>query len=325
MTDTVQCVLCPHACVIRPGERGTCKVRLNRSGELVSLVYGKPVAVSVDPVEKKPLFHFLPGSASFSIACVGCNLGCLGCQNWEISQAAPEDVPPYDMPPREVVEEASRAGCRSISYTYTEPVVWFEYVADTAALAREAGLANILVTAGYINEGPLRELAAVMDAANLDVKGATDSFYRTMCRGTLAPVLRSLEVLLEEGVWLEVTNLVIPGWNDTSRDFEALVGELASRAGSSTPLHFSRFFPMYRLLDVPPTPLATLQTARDIARDAGFEHVYTGNVAARDGATTFCPSCGDALIVRSGYTVESNVLVDGACPSCGTAIPGRWR
>jgi len=324
MSSRVQCLLCPHACVMADGERGTCRVRLNRGGELVSLVYGLPAAVHVDPVEKKPLFHFRPGSPTFSIASVGCNLGCLYCQNWDISQADPEDVPPLDMPPEAVVEEALAAGCTSISYTYTEPVVWYEYMYDTAVLAREAGLANILVTAGYICEGPLRELIPVLDAANVDLKGITDSFYRGMCSGTLAPVLRCLEIMKDEGLWLEVTNLIVPGWNDSTDDLRSLVDDLASRLGPSVPLHFSRFFPMYRLTDLAPTPVETLQAARVEAQSAGLDFVYVGNVQVEGGSTTVCPGCGRELVARTGYTVTRLDIVDGCCPSCGAAIPGRW-
>jgi pyruvate formate lyase activating enzyme len=321
----VQCLLCPFGCILGPGERGVCRVRLNLAGELVSLVYGLPVAVHVDPVEKKPLFHFRPGTPTFSIASVGCNLGCLYCQNWEISQARPEDVPPVDLPPAEVVSSALEAGCSSISYTYTEPVVWFEYMLDTARAAREAGLANILVTAGYINEGPLRELAPFIDAANVDLKGITDSFYSRMCSGTLAPVLRTLQVLAETQVWLEVTNLVVPGWNDSDDDITALCDAFASLLGPDVPLHFSRFFPMYRLVDLAPTPTGTLERAKQIAGEAGLKYVYVGNAVTPGGQTTFCPSCGAALVVRHGYSVESMMLEDGACPECSAGIPGVWR
>jgi pyruvate formate lyase activating enzyme len=322
--DRVQCLLCPFGCVLEPGERGTCRVRLNLDGQLVSLVYGLPVAAHVDPVEKKPLFHFRPGSSTFSIACVGCNLGCLCCQNWEISQACPEDVPPFEMQPADVVEQAIEAGCDSISYTYTEPIVWYEYMLDTAKAAREAGLANILVTAGYINEGPLRELAPFIDAANVDLKGITDSFYRRMCSGTLAPVLKTLQVMAETGVWLEVTNLVIPDRNDSDEDITALCETFSGLLGPDVPLHFSRFFPMYRLLDLPPTPVSTLEKARQIAMGAGLEFVYVGNASTPGGEDTVCPGCGERLVVRHGFTVESMRIESGACPACSARIPGVW-
>jgi len=323
-TDKVQCLLCPFSCVLAPGERGTCRIRLNHGGELVSLVYGLPVAVHVDPVEKKPLFHFKPGSSTFSIACVGCNLGCRYCQNWEISQASPEDVPPVQLPPDEVVRAALDAGCSSVSYTYSEPVVWYEYMLDTARAAREAGLSNILVTAGYINEGPLRELAPYIDAANVDLKGSTDSFYRRMCFATIAPVLRCLQVLSETGVWLEVTNLIVPGWNDSEDDISSLCSTFTGLLGTSVPLHFSRFFPMYRLVDLAPTPVDTLVRARQAARDAGIDFVYVGNATTEGGETTTCPVCGAELVVRHGFSVETMRVSDGKCPDCSTPIPGVW-
>jgi pyruvate formate lyase activating enzyme len=323
--DRVQCLLCPFGCILKPGERGTCRVRLNLDGELVSLVYGLPVAVHVDPVEKKPLFHFRPGSPTFSIACVGCNLGCLYCQNWEISQARPEEVPPVEMQPGEVVASAIEAGCTSISYTYTEPIVWYEYMLDTAKAAREAGLANILITAGYINEGPLRELAPYIDAANVDLKGITDSFYARMCSGTLAPVLRTLEVLSELGVWLEVTNLVIPDWNDSEDDISSLCSRFFELLGGDVPLHFSRFFPMYRLVDLPPTPVSTLERARLAAGEAGLRYVYVGNATTSGGETTTCPDCGEELVVRHGFSVETMRIESGACPCCSARIPGVWN
>ncbi len=322
--DRVQCLLCPHLCGMDPGERGTCGVRMNLSGELVSLVYGLPVAANADPIEKKPLFHFRPGSKSFSIACAGCNLGCLGCQNWEISQALPEDIPPLTMPPAQVVESALDQGCSSISYTYTEPLMAFEYVLDTASAAREAGLANVLVSAGYANEGPLRELAPLLDAANIDLKGATDSFYRRMCFATLQPVVRCLEILHECGVWLEVTNLVVPGWNDTEEDISALVTLFKGAVGRDVPLHFSRFFPMYRLADLAPTPASTIAMARETALSAGVSFVYAGNLSLQGGSDTICPHCGAVLVTRHGYTVT----IDRAapeCPECSGAVPGVWN
>ena len=324
MSGRVQCLLCPHTCELEEGERGSCRVRMNLDGELVSLVYGRPVAVHVDPVEKKPVYHYLPGTRTFSIATAGCNLGCEFCQNWEISQAAPEDVPPYRMEPEEVVSRAGEAGCSSIAYTYTEPIVFYEYVEDTSALAREEGLGNIMVTAGYINEGPLRELAPLIDAANVDLKSVRDGYYRSVCHGTVGPVLNTLEVLAEMGVWLEVTNLVVPGLNDSEDDLADLCGWIADHLGPNVPLHFSRFFPTYRMADRPPTPLETLERAGEIAAEAGLRYSYVGNVVTREGDDTFCPECGRAAVRREGFRVADMKVEDGRCAYCGAEIAGVW-
>lgn len=325
MSNRVQCVLCPHLCTLAPGERGRCSVRLNVDGELVSLVYGRPVAVHVDPVEKKPLFHFLPGIDVFSIATAGCNLRCEFCQNWEISQAAPEDVTPYDLPPEAVVEQAIVYNCEAIAYTYTEPVVFFEYTRDTAKLAKEAGLKNILVTAGYINQGPLTELAEYIDAANVDLKSMKDSYYRDICGGTLQPVLDTITTLKELGTWVEVTNLIVPTLNDDSRELDELARWILENTGADTPLHFSRFFPMYRLTDLAPTPVSTLQSARERALEIGLHHVYVGNAVTEEGMITTCPECGEVLIRRQGYLIEENRIENGKCFSCSAPVAGVWN
>ncbi|MFO7950274.1 MAG: AmmeMemoRadiSam system radical SAM enzyme [Candidatus Fermentibacteraceae bacterium] len=325
MSGSVQCLLCPHTCRLEEGQRGTCRVRMNLDGELVSLVYGRPVAAHVDPVEKKPVYHYLPGTKTFSIATAGCNLGCEFCQNWEISQAAPEDVPPYRMEPGEVVSRAEETGCSSVAYTYTEPIVFYEYVEDTARLAREAGMGNIMVTAGYINEGPLRELAPLIDAVNVDLKSIRDDYYRTVCHGTVGPVLNTLEVLREMGVWLEVTNLVVPGLNDSEEDLEELCSWIADNLGPDVPLHFSRFFPTYRMTDRPPTPLQTLERAGEIASGAGLRYVYVGNVVTSRGDDTFCPECGRAVVRRDRFRIVENGIEDRRCAECGREIPGVWQ
>ena len=325
MSGSVQCLLCPHTCRLEEGQRGTCRVRMNLDGELVSLVYGRPVAAHVDPVEKKPVYHYLPGTRTFSIATAGCNLGCEFCQNWEISQAAPEDVPPYRMEPEEVVSRAEETGCSSVAYTYTEPIVFYEYVEDTARLAREAGMGNIMVTAGYINEGPLRELAPLIDAANVDLKSIRDDYYRSVCHGTLGPVLNTLQVLREMGVWLEATNLVVPGLNDSEDDLEGLCSWVAENLGQDVPLHFSRFFPTYRMTDRPPTPLETLERAGEIASGAGLLYVYVGNVVTSRGDDTFCPECGRAVVRRDRFRIVENGIEDGRCAECGREIPGVWQ
>ncbi len=325
MSNSVQCVLCPHLCTLAPGERGRCSVRLNLGGELISLVYGRPVAVNIDPVEKKPLFHFMPGTDVFSIATVGCNLKCEFCQNWEISQALPEDVTSYDMPPEAVIENALAYGCEAIAYTYTEPVVYFEYTRDCARLAREAGIMNILVTAGYINRGPLSELAEYIDAANVDLKSMSDAYYRNICGGTLQPVLDTIIHLKESGTWVEITNLIVPTLNDDPDEVDALARWVLDNTGEDTPLHFSRFFPMYRLTNLPPTPLDTLQGARERAKAIGINYVYVGNAVTPEGMQTKCPECSETLIGRHGYMITENNILNGNCGNCSAPIAGVWN
>jgi pyruvate formate lyase activating enzyme len=320
----LQCTLCPHECVLGEYEVGLCRVRIHRDGKLFSLVYGKPCAVHLDPIEKKPLFHLLPGTKAYSIAAPGCNLSCKFCQNWEISQARPEETRSTELPPDQVVEQALRTGCRSIAYTYTEPTVFYEYMLDTARIARARGVANVWVTAGYINPEPLRELATVMDAANIDIKSFRDDYYRKICGARLQPVLDAVALAVKLGVLVELTYLVVPSLNDGMDEIGELCSWVKATLGPEVPLHFSRFFPMYRLEKMPPTPAATLERAHDVARTAGLHHVYTGNVGRGERATTFCPACGLDLVVRAGYTVLENRVRDGRCPACGRAIFGRW-
>jgi len=321
---TIRCELCPEECVLENYQVGACRVRINRDDRLFSLVYGKPCAVHVDPIEKKPIFHMLPGSAAFSLATAGCNLKCRFCQNWEISQVPPEETRNSDLPPEEVVELALRKGCRSIAYTYSEPVVFFEYMLDTAKIARRRGLRNIWVTGAYINPDPLRELAPWIDAANIDLKGFTDDYYRKVCGGRLRPVLDAIELSVELGVMVEITNLIVPTLNDDP----GLIGEMCAWIGRSlgpdVPLHFSRFHPQYRLQKLPPTPLDTMWKAHDIARESGLHYVYTGNVPYDERSNTFCPTCRRRLITRVGFFVTQNHIREGSCPFCGTSIAGIW-
>jgi pyruvate formate lyase activating enzyme len=289
------------------------------------VTYGHPCSVHVDPVEKKPLFHFRPGSGILSIATVGCNLHCLNCQNWEISQLNPEQSRSYLMPPAEVVEQAKKHQCPSIAYTYTDPIVFYEYTLDTCRAAHENGLKNVLVTAGYINPGPLKQLCRYVDAANIDLKAFSDDFYRKICDATLRPVLDTLVTAKASGVFVEMTNLVIPGLNDSDEMLTDLCGWIAKYMGVDTPLHFSRFHPRYRMKNRPSTPASTLLRAREIARAAGLHHVYIGNILAADGGTTFCPGCGTKLIERRGYHITHDILQAGACPQCQTAINGVWN
>ncbi|NTV29617.1 MAG: AmmeMemoRadiSam system radical SAM enzyme [Candidatus Omnitrophica bacterium] len=321
----VECLLCPRHCRIPEGGRGDCRVRANVDGKLFSLVYGKPCAVHVDPIEKKPFFHVLPTSTSFSIATAGCNLHCKGCQNWTISQRPPEETDNLDLPPEAVVREALRAGCRSIAYTYSDPVIFYEYTFDTSVLARQAGLLNLLHTAGYIEKAPLADLCPELHAANVDIKGMTDDFYHRMSRGTLQPVLDCVLALKKAGIWVEITNLVVPTWNDRDEDIRALARWVRTYAGKDVPVHFSRFWPMHELTNLPPTPEDTLARARKIAMAEGLQYVYIGNIQSGNGNNTYCPDDGQLLIARDGYEVTENHLVDGKCERCGTAIPGIWK
>jgi len=325
MAAVVECTLCPTRCVLENYQRGDCRVRINVEGRLKTLVYGKPCAVHVDPMEKKPLFHFFPGSAIYSIATAGCNLHCKYCQNWAISQAPPEDTRNVDLDPEKTVAEAVAAGCESIAYTYSEPVVFFEYTIDTCRLAREKGLRNVLVTAGYIEEEPLRELCEVTDAANVDLKAITDDFYREVCGGRVEPVQRTLRIMRETGVWLEITNLIVPTLNDSSEMIRELIDWILEDLGPDVPLHFSRFAPMYQLANLPPTPENTLTDARSTAISAGVHFSYVGNVPGHEGNNTYCPACGRLLVGRFGFLVTDYDIVDGKCAGCGEPIAGAWE
>ena len=296
---------------------------MNRDGKLYSLVYGKPCAVHVDPIEKKPFFHFLPGTTAFSIATAGCVLSCKFCQNWQISQARPEDTDTYDMPPGVVVTNAIDYKCRSIAYTYTEPTAFYEYMYDTAAMARDRKVRNAVHSCGYINEKPLRKLSKYLDAADVDLKAFTEDFYQRICNGSLKPVLNSLRVLKEQGVWLEITNLIIPTLNDDMKKIGEMSRWIVNNLGRDVPLHFSRFIPHYKLSDLPPTPVDTLSEARRTAMDAGLRFVYIGNIR-HDGENTFCPRCRKMLIERKVYTVVQNNIVSGKCKFCNTTVPGVW-
>jgi pyruvate formate lyase activating enzyme len=323
--QSVQCEICPRRCIIAPGQSGDCRVRANIDGRLVLLTYGHPCSVHVDPVEKKPLFHFLPGTGIFSIATVGCNLHCLNCQNWEISQENPENVKAAALPPNQIPLEARRYGCKSVAYTYTDPIIFYEYVLDTSRAAHEAGLRNVLVTAGYINREPLERLCDVTDAANIDLKAMSDAFYRDVCGATLKPVLDALVTSKSRGVWIEVTNLLIPTLNDSDNDITKLARWVAANMGRETPIHFSRFHPEYKMRNLPATPTNTLERARSIAQAEGLDHVYIGNILSEDGENTRCPKCGKLLIERRRFSIVRNDLKSGACPTCGTPIPGFWE
>ena len=323
----VQCELCPKLCVIQSGQSGECRVRINIDGVLRTVVYGYPCTTNIDPVEKKPLFHFLPGSRILSIATVGCNLHCKNCQNWEISQANPEDetIPASFCPPERLVALSKEYRCPSLAYTYTDPIVYYEYTYDTAKLARETGIRNVLVTAGYINEPPWKKLLEYTDATNIDLKGITEDFYREVCSATLKPVQTALILTRAAGVHLEVTNLIIPTLNDKPEEIRELSRWVRANLGADTPLHFSGFYPRYQMRNLPPTPLKTLEMARQIALSEGLNYVYIGNVASKEGQNTYCPGCKKLLIERSGYTILQNRLKGGLCPDCGREIYGVWK
>lgn len=327
--NRVQCHLCAHECRIDDGRLGVCQVRRNEGGTLHTLVYGQAISQAVDPIEKKPLFHFYPGSLSYSIATVGCNLRCTFCQNADISQA-PRDrgvIPETNVPPEAVVRGAQRYGCLSLAYTYTEPTIYFEYAHDISRLAAEAGIANVYVTNGYMTSGMLALVTEptgprLMDAANVDLKAFRDAFYRRECGARLQPVLDSLVYMKRHGVWLEVTTLIIPGRNDSDEELRDIARFIATELGADTPWHVSRFHPTYRLTDAPPTPAATTRRARGIGLEEGLLYVYEGNVPLSDGEDTRCPTCGRTAIQRRGFSVIRNDASGGACRHCGGAIHG---
>jgi pyruvate formate lyase activating enzyme len=329
-TGAVRCNLCAHRCLIREGRKGICLVRENVDGELHTLVYGRVISAHVDPVEKKPLFHFYPGSGAFSIATVGCNQRCHWCQNWQISQAVREEHILYGgeaATPAELVAAARRSGCRSIAYTYTEPTVFFEYAYDTAQLAHEAGIANVFVTNGYMTAEALETIRATLDAANVDLKAFRDETYRKLIGARLQPVLDSLVRIKEAGVWLEVTTLVITDLNDSDDELRQIATFMHDELGPDTPWHVSRYHPAYKY-NAPPTPLKRLARAWEIGKEVGLRYVFVGNVPGHmlpqglEGENTYCHNCGAPLITRWGYSIRRNRVHDGACPDCGTLVAG---
>jgi len=345
----VQCKICPNNCILEPGDRSHCRNRINRNGTLYTLAYANPCSMHIDPVEKKPLYHFHPGSRSFSLATAGCVLRCLNCQNWEISQKKPEetkdargpefrlgpanantfyggDIARISLFPDDLAALAKTAGCLSISYTYSEPIAYYEYTEDSCKSARALGVKNILVTGGSIEEPPLRDLARNVDAAHVDLKGFDDAIYRKLNSGKLQTILNTITTLKKLGVWIEIINLIVPTYTDDLAAIRRMCDWLAANAGADTPLHFSRFHPQHKLTHLPPTPVETLLRARDIARAAGLRYVYVGNVAGvRDIATTFCPGCKQPVIERDIFAVTVNKLADGKCPACQTKIAGVWN
>ena len=319
----VDCFLCAHRCQVAAGKFGVCGVRENREGKLVTRVYGEVIAAHIDPIEKKPLYHFLPGTTSFSIATIGCNFRCPFCQNWQISQAGKKDKGfggGQPLSPEEIVRAARTRGCRSISYTYTEPTIFFEYAYDTSKLAREAGLANVFVTNGYMTAEALRLIQPYLDAANVDLKAFQEETYKKVCGARLGPVLDSIRLMRELGIWVEVTTLVVPGMNDGNEELAAIARFIAS-VSPEIPWHISRFHPDYKYTQTPATPIERLRKAAALAREAGLKFIYIGNVWG-ESEVTICPQCGKDLIRRSGFSVEENKIKGGKCSFCGSPIAG---
>lgn len=323
--NKVQCQLCPRKCLLKNGQTGYCRVRQNYNGTLKTLVYGQVCALNADPVEKKPLYHFLPGTKTLSLATVGCSMRCLFCQNWNISQAEPGAVETSFIGPGDMVRTALEEKCLSISYTYSEPAVFYEYMYDIAGEARKRNVRNILITSGHINPEPLRALCPLLDAANLDLKGFSDSVYLKMAKTKLSPILDALKIIKKNGVWLEVGYLLIPSVNDNPREIKAMADWIVQNLGRDVPLHFLRFFPQHKLSHLPPTPLSTMESAYKIAKSAGINYVYLGNVPGHKANNTYCPKCGRMIIERKGYFTTRLNIKNGRCKYCNNAIPGVWK
>ena len=320
----VQCLLCAQTCVIKPGERGKCRARMNVNGELRSLVYGHPSTIHIDPIEKKPFYHFLPGSDAYSFATAGCPLHCKFCQNWQISQSRPEDFDARFVTPGEMVDSATERRSPIIAFTYNEPTVFTEYLADTAALAKKHKLRCVMVSCGFMNSEPLKEMCSLLDAIKIDLKGYSEDFYHNVCSAELKPVLNSIRQIAKSGIHLEIVNLVVPTLNDSDKMMNGLVDWVAGEIGPDVPIHFTRFHPDYQLLHLPPTPVATLEKLRNLAMNKGLHYVYVGNVPNHPGNHTYCPQCGKAIIQRNSFFITEMNMERGKCGFCGRAIAGVW-
>jgi len=322
--ENVQCALCPRECVIKKNSYGFCNARKNIDGKLYSAVYSNPCAVHIDPIEKKPLYHFMPGEKALSIGTIGCNLECKHCQNWTMSRAKPEGIVTQKISPEEIIEIAVEKGCGIISYTYNEPTVFFEYMLDCAKIAKKKGLKNTIVSNGFINEEPLKELCKYIDGANVDLKSFNNKFYKDICSAWLEPVLESLKILKQKNVWLEITNLIIPTLNDNIKEIGKMCIWIKENLGADVPLHFTGFYPCYKLLDIPKTSPEILKKARKIALKTGIKHSYVGNVFAAEENNTYCPKCGKLLIERSVFSIIKNNIKNSKC-SCGEQIAGVFE
>lgn len=318
------CLLCPNNCIVKSGETALCRNRVNINGRLFSTAYGNPCAVHLDPIAKLPLYHFLPSSDSLSLGLAGCNLSCLNCQNWSFSQEMPTETRNYTYMPDEAVKEAIKHECKSIAFTYSEPTTYIEYVYDTAILARESFLKTVIKSSGYVNEEPLRKLSKVIDAANVDLKSFSNKIYKKLNAGKLDPVLKSLLVLKEEGIWLEITNLIIPSWTDDLDMIKKMCNWLLENGFEHNPLHFSRFYPDYKLTKLPSTPLNSLLSAAETAKNEGLLHVYIDSIPGIEESDTRCPGCDKKLVKRRGYQIIRNEITDSQCSYCGTEIHGIW-
>ena len=321
----IKCVLCPRECVIDDLETGYCGVRENYGGTYYTLVHSRPCSAHIDPIEKKPLFHFLPGTSAFSIATVGCNVLCKFCQNWEISQSRPDQINSYNLPPEKIASYAKNNNCQSIAYTYTEPVIYFEYMYDCAVAGHRKNIKSVMISNGYIQAKPMRDLCKVLDAVKVDLKAYTEEFYKKLVAGRLQPVMDTLVLLKDENMWTEIVYLVIPTMNDNPQELKRMCKWIVSELGADVPIHFSRFYPVYRLKNLPPTPTKTLEIAYNIAQDAGIHYAYIGNVPGHDGESTYCPNCKKVVVRRIGYqVVENHVNQDGKCNNCDSKIAGVW-
>jgi pyruvate formate lyase activating enzyme len=315
------CRLCPHECRIADRERGACGVRENRGGTYTTLVYGNPCSVHVDPIEKKPMFHYYPATQTFSIATAGCNFVCRFCQNWEISQKRPEQIKSINLFPAEVIRSAKNNACRTVAHTYTEPVIFFEYMLDCSIQGKKMGIPNVMISNGYIQEKPMRELCRYLGAVKVDLKAFTEKFYQEQCSGTLKPVLDTLQVLKDEGIWFEIVVLIIPTLNDSRKEIDDMTRWIVKELGPDVPVHFSRYYPTFMLKNIPPTPPSLLEMAHKIARDNGVHYAYVGNILS-DAANTYCHSCGKLLIERLGFSTDIVGMKGNTCKHCGQKIPG---
>ena len=320
----VECGICPKKCRIADLERGYCGNKENRGGIYYSLVHSRPCAVHIDPIEKKPLFHCLPSASAFSIATAGCNFECRFCQNWDIAQYRPEQVESSYMPPDIIARLAREQNCKTIAYTYSEPTVFYEYMFDCAVEGQKAGVGSVMISNGFINEEPLRKLCRQLTAVKVDLKSFSEKFYKEYCSGELAPVLKTLKVLKETGVWFEIVVLIIPTLNDSTREINDMVRWIQNKLGPDVPVHFTRFHPMYKIKNLPPTPVSTLETCYKSAREAGLHFVYIGNIPGHEAENTYCPRCGKILIRRMSYAILQNNVHNGMC-TCGQPIPGIWK
>lgn len=321
----VRCLLCPNLCLLNEGEWGDCRNRKMMDGKLYSMVYGEPCAINTDPIEKKPLYHFLPGATAFSIGTAGCNLACKNCQNYGISQVTPEETSNYDLSPKKAVEFAEQHDAKVMAYTYTEPVTFAEYVIDTAKIAHEKGLRNAFISSGYINRQPLSDLAEVIDAANIDLKSFDNKVYKKLNAGRLNTILNTIETLSEKGVWLELTYLIVPDWSSDDDMIRDMCRWMVDKGMQDVPLHFSRFFPVYKLTDTPPTPRQKMMRAWDIAKEEGLNYVFLGNISGTKREHTYCPKCGTLVIKRGGFSVEEFHIDEGRCPHCNKPLAGVWQ